>query len=85
MIKSPVNREIYVAVAKAVSPEFAFSYLGVAAQHGRVITPHTHVAWERLRDSFAARKVFEGYRVILQEPTPYYPGRDEEEQQRDAA
>lgn len=84
-MKPPVNREIYVAVAKAVSPEFAFSYLGVAAQYGGVIVPHTHMAWERLRASYAAMKVFREMRVMLKEPTPFYPGRDEDDQQQAAA
>lgn len=84
-MKSPVHKEIYVAVAKAVSPEFAFSYLGVAQQLGRVITPHTHIAWERLRDSFAVQTVFRERQVLLREPVPFYPGRDEETEHQAAA
>lgn len=84
-MKPPVNREIYLAVAKAVSPEFAFSYLGVAAQYGRAIIPHTHIAWERLRGSYAAMKVLEGFRVELQEPEPWHPGRDDPAQEATAA
>lgn len=67
----PVDRDIYDAVAKAVSPEFAFSYLVKAEQHGRTIIPFTVTAFKKLSGSFYAMNVLSAMNVRLQRPIPF--------------
>lgn len=72
----PVDAKIYEAVAKAVSPEFAFSYLVKAKQINSVIIPHTVTGWERLVQSFPAMKAFRENGYTLRKPDLWHPGRD---------
>lgn len=81
---SPVDAEIYQAVATAVSPDFAFSYLVKAEQHGRRITPFTRTAWERLTTNPYAMEVFNRQCVTIVRPEPWSEAREERKRQRRA-
>lgn len=74
---NPVDEDIYRAVAEAVSPEFAFSYLVKAEQRGRSIIPFTYTAWTRLRDSYQASEALRRMKVTLVRPEPYSEAREE--------
>ncbi|WP_453977334.1 hypothetical protein [Brevundimonas sp. Marseille-Q4549] len=76
-MNSPVDGEIYKAVSEAVSPDFAFSYLVKAEQHGRRITPFTRVAWERLTSNPYAMEVLNRLGVTLVRPQPWSEVREE--------
>ena len=73
----PVDAEIYEAIAKVTSADFAFSYLIKATQRGGVIEPHTLTAWERITENFYAMKELRQRKLILKKPEPWHPGRDE--------
>ncbi len=73
----PVDEDIYLAVAEAVSPEFAFSYLVKAEQRGRQIIPFTLTAWTRLRDSYPACEALRRMKATLVKPEPYSEAREE--------
>lgn len=73
----PVDAEIYEAIAKETSPDFAFSYLIKAVQRGGVIEPHTLIAWERITENAKAMKEIQKRKLILKKPQPWQPGRDE--------
>lgn len=66
-----VDYDFYQAMSKAVSVEFADSYLSGAELYRGVLLPRTHIAWERLKDSTAAMGVINRHRVKLKEP-PYF-------------
>ena len=85
MLKPPVDSEVYEAVAKAVSPDFAFSYLIRASQRGAVIEPHTVTAWERLTENHYAMKAIKSKQCILKKPQLWHPTRDEPPKQPMAA
>lgn len=85
MLKPPVDAEIYRAVAKAVSPDFAYSYLMRASQIGNIITPHTKLAWSRLIESRAAMSALGIHRIKLQQPANWHPGRDQPDEMPRAA
>ena len=72
----PVDAKIYEAVAKAVSPEFAFSYLVKAKQIKSVVIPHTGTAWERWVQSHHAMKAFRENGYTLRKPDLWSPTRD---------
>lgn len=64
-----VSRELWDAVAEAVSPAFADSYLSGATQFGTRVTPHTVIAFERLMANVKAAKCFEGLHLL--KPLPF--------------
>ena len=66
-----VDYDFHLAMAKAVTPEFADSYLSGAELYRGVLLPRTHIAWERLKDNAAAMGVIRKHGVKLKEP-PYF-------------
>lgn len=66
-----VTRTLWDAIAKAVRPEFADSYLSGAKQFPDRLVPHTVTAYERLKtDKWAMKTIAEeGLRLI--EPLPF--------------
>lgn len=74
-----IDKDVYQAVSEAVSPDFAFSYLVKAKQHGKTIVPHTVVAWQRLLDSTNAMQALKRLDVKLKKPERWHPNRDQPE------
>lgn len=77
MLENAIDAVAYQAVAKAVSDDFAYSYLIKAKQFPmKTIRPHTVIGWERLTQSREAMKALtdNGYRV--RKPERWHPGRD---------
>ena len=66
-----VNYDVWRAVADAVRPEFADSYLSGAAQIGNRITTHTIVAFERLQASKQAAAALDQMAITLIKPLPF--------------
>lgn len=66
-----VARQLWDAVAEAVNPNFADSYLSGATQFGTRVTPHTVIAFERIMASGAARKCFADLGLTLLKPLPF--------------
>lgn len=71
-----VDRDVYEAVEKATSKEFAFSYLVKARQVGKRITPFTTTAWDRLRTNPYAVEALNQHRIILVRPEPFSEERE---------
>lgn len=59
---------LFDAMAKATSREFALSYLFGAEMGGRVITPRTFIAYERILASPKAMGVLDHLELILGRP-----------------
>lgn len=66
-----VDYDFYNAMAKETGAEFADSYLSGAELHRGILLPRTYKAWERLTESWAAKKVLREQKVVLKEP-PYF-------------
>ena len=66
-----VDYDFYQAMANGTSQTFADSYLSGAELHRGILLPRTHLAWERLMESWAAKKVLFEQKVVLKEP-PYF-------------
>jgi hypothetical protein len=67
--------ELYDAVCERIDQGFADSYLTGAELVGRRLTPRTHTAWRRMRDTAAFRDLLKEAKLELVEPDPF-PGRD---------
>jgi hypothetical protein len=66
-----VDRDFWEKMAVATSVEYADSYLSGAELYNGRLLPRTVTAWERLKDSWAARKVLSDAGVSLIKPPPY--------------
>lgn len=63
-----VPRALWDAIANDVRPEFADSYLSKAIVAGRTITPHTTIAYDRLRQHTWASKIIADLGFTLIKP-----------------
>lgn len=66
-----VDRDFYDLMQAECGEPFADSYLSGAELHNGILLPRTHKAWERLSESWAARKVLREARVVMRKP-PYF-------------
>ena len=66
-----VDIELWEAVADAVRPTFADSYLSGAIQIGRNVTPHTAIAYDRLTANEKAAQAMDGLNIKLVRPLPF--------------
>ncbi len=66
-----VPQETWDAIADAVRPTFADSYLSKAIQTGTRLTPHTTIAYDRLRKEPAAMAALHDLKIILIRPLPF--------------
>lgn len=65
-----VPRSLWDAVAEAVNPEYADSYLWDARLlAGQRLMPRTVMAFERLRDNWAVKQLFKTMEIELEKPT----------------
>lgn len=64
-----VSRQLWDAVADAVNPNFADSYLSGATQFGTRVTPHTVIAFERIMANEQARRCFADLQLL--KPLPF--------------
>lgn len=83
-LENAVDEEIYRAVADAVSPDYAFSYLLKAEQFGRRLVPFTRVAWDRLVTNPYAMDALNRLGVTLVRPEPWSEAREERKRNRKA-
>lgn len=72
----PIDGAVYEAVADAVSPEFAFSYLLKAKQINKTIIPHTVTGWERLVANPYAMKAIRAGGYSVRKPELWHENRD---------
>ncbi len=63
-----VQLETWEAIAEAVRPTYADSYLSGASQLGTRLTPHTLIAYERLHKEPAAMAALRELKIILIKP-----------------
>lgn len=66
-----VDRELWDAMAKATSREFADSYLSGAEQTLAKLLPRTVTAWERLKQDRHAMLVLKRAGLTLVKPPPF--------------
>lgn len=66
-----VSLELHGAMTEECGLPFADSYLSGASLVGRVLTPHTVTAWERLTGSRSAMMVLRSLEIVLKRPLPF--------------